>query len=228
MNIVYTFRRNGIAASTELLYSIRSMVKHFTALEKIIVVGDRPEFYEGELIIERDVPGKPAFSIWKKLKAAKQDKPFLWAADDHFLLKDFDENFPNYYHRTNKEAKVWQKGKIGPMLQKLPDEWLNYIVHCPMVFDPEKMGEMTEQAPIKTFYANTNNLPGTEMKDFKFYKPHTYEQIKSMINGKPFFSTSPYCLNRDMMKILQELYPDRSPYEKANTRPVRRDREKSI
>lgn len=214
MNIVYTFRRNGISASTELMYSIRSMVKHFTSLEKIIIVGERPEFYEGEVIPEKDIPARPAFSIWKKLKTANQQKPFLWAADDHFMLKDFDDNFPNYYHGTNREAMVWQKGRIGPMLRDLPEDWLNYIVHCPMIFDPQKIGEMKTEAPIKTFYANSNNLPGTEIRDLKFYKPHPYHEIKQMIEGKPFFSTTRFCLNGDMIKVLQELYPEKSPYEK--------------
>jgi hypothetical protein len=68
--------------------------------------------------------------------------------------------------------------------------------------------------PIKTYYANTAAVTGTQLNDLKFYNGHPYDEIKRIIEGKPFFSTSPFSQNRDMIRVFNELYPEKSIYER--------------
>jgi hypothetical protein len=68
--------------------------------------------------------------------------------------------------------------------------------------------------PIKSTYANKAGLEGTPIVDCKFFNGHTYDQIKAIIAPRQFFSTSPFSQNKDMIRVWDELYPEKSRFEK--------------
>lgn len=192
------------------------MVKHFTAFTDLVLVcnpAHLPSWYTGGTVACSDVAGKPAKSITIKMLAAEVDN-FLWCADDHYALKPFGEDLPNYYNKHARQVDA----KIKKMITGCPNDWLNYICHAPMIISREKMLEACNWAagrefPIKTLYANYNKLPGTLLTDLKFRGVNSYENIKAQLNNRPFFSTHENAMLPDMLRVLDELYPVPSPYE---------------
>lgn len=213
MVIVYTYRNDG-NDGFELRYSIRSMCKYFTDLTDLILVTTTPPpWYSGKYVPFFDIPDKPGESIIIKMLGAGVED-FLWCADDHFALKTFDSNLPNYY---NHHAR-YVDSKIKKMVTNCPNDWLNYICHTPMVINRTKLQAAFDWAdgrefPVKTLYANFNKLPGTRLIDCKFRGNVSYQEIKDRIANRPFFSTHENAMQPDMMRVLNELYPLPSPYE---------------
>src|SRR5437867_3994123 len=93
----------------ELKFAIRSMVKHFRSIIDVVIIGDKPKWFHGNWIYSLDVAARKEYSMYIKVMLAAQtfgiDK-FLYTTDDHFALKDFDENLPNYYTGTCKEMAL--------------------------------------------------------------------------------------------------------------------------
>jgi hypothetical protein len=203
----------------ELKYAIRSMVKYFTDMTGLVIVGDKPIWYTGDHIYMKDLIGRVDFNMYRKLIEGAKGETVLYTQDDVFALESFDKNIPNYYWQTcGERAILASSGRHRVQYRNCPKEWLNFDIHAPMVIDTSKLtwqGQfMHSDRPIKTNYGGQNNLPGQLLPDLKFGNNHTYEQIKQIIEGKKFFSTSPFCMNGDMSKVLQELFPIKSIYEK--------------
>ena len=219
MNICIPYQ-NDHHNGTELLYSIRSLVKHLRCLEKVILVGDLPTWYKGDHIPLRDIPIRREYSMYvKAMAAAKQYNlsEFLYTTDDHFCLTDFDETLPNYYTSDCKsKALNSNSGRYRKLYANCPEGWLNYDCHVPIVMRPFAYSSTRNETdtPIKSTYANPAGVTGTSIVDCKFFNNHSYDQIKAIISTKQFFSTSPFSQNKDMMRLFDELYPEKSKYEK--------------
>lgn len=204
---------------TELLYAIRSMVKHFRAMTGLILVGDLPRWYKGDYLPYRDVPLRREYSMYLKAMAGANaaDEKFLYTTDDHFALSDFDKTLPNYYNTTCADKALNStSGRFKKLYANCPREWLNYDVHVPIVMSKFNWSShrLETDTPIKSTYANMAEVTGTQARDCKFFNNHTYDQIKAIIATKQFFSTSPFSQNKDMIRVFDELYPEKSKYEK--------------
>jgi len=197
---------NGI----ELKYAIRSLVKHFKPLSGIIIIGDLPGWYSGEHIFYPDTPKRKEYSIYTKLMQVQDN--VLYTNDDYFALQDFDESLPNFY-----DIKCGDKHPVDRTYRDLyrncPSEWLNFDIHCPMIIDTRLYSNYPIDWPIKSGYANQLKLQGTYMKDSKLRGECSYSEIKEDIRGRMFFSTNGNIHRGDMMKVMDELYPDKSIYE---------------
>lgn len=204
----------------ELRYSIRSLVKYFKDLSGIMVIGNRPTWLKQEHHIHcLDEPGRKEYSMYLKVmlgaRLLEVDR-FLYTTDDHFALKPFEENLPNYYYETCAyRALNDSDGRYRMQYKNCPAGWLNYDIHAPIVMRPFKWPSPAKwfDTPIKSSYANQAGVKGTEMKDCKFANGHSYEQIKEITKDRLFFSTSPFCMNSDMKQFLEEQYPNKSIYE---------------
>jgi hypothetical protein len=218
MKVIIPYRQDN-QTGEELRFAIRSLVKYFTDFTELILVGDLPKWYKGEHIPYRDLIGRVDFNMYLKLMAGAKGETVLYTQDDVFALKPFDKNIPNYYNGTcGERALTVASGRHKKQYKNCPPEWLNFDVHTPMIIDTSKFtwqGKfMHTDRPVKSNYGGQNNLIGEPLADLKFGNSHDFEQIKSLIDGKPFFSTSPFCMNASMIKVLQELFPIKSEYEK--------------
>ena len=212
MVVLYTYRDDG-KDGLELRYSIRSMVKHFTAFTDLLIVGQVPSWYTGKYVPFTDIEGRPATSIMRKMLGGGVEN-FLWVADDHFALKPFGEDLPNYYNKHARQVDT----RIKKMIGNCPNDWLNYICHAPMIINRAKLQAAFDWAdgrefPIKTLYANFNSLPGTLLTDCKFRGYVPYIEIKDRIQKRPFFSTHENAMLPEMLKVMNELYPEKSIFE---------------
>lgn len=207
MNLVIPYKQQG--EGVELRYAIRSIAKYFKDLTGCIVVGDKPEWYTGEHIPFGDEFGRKEFSIYQKL--IQVQGTVLYSNDDFFALKPFDSSLPFYYSGKVKSYSGTDKRYRDLYRACLPN-WLNFDVHAPMIIDTTKFEWICDR-PIKTYYANQNGLPGTEIFDLKITGKYLYSQYRNMIKGRPFFSTKDNEDCPNMLRLWNELYPEKSPYE---------------
>ena len=56
--------------------------------------------------------------------------------------------------------------------------------------------------------------PGQVMKDVKINTPLVRGEIMAKIEGRMFFSTGPISLVGEMVDVFDELYPEKSKFEK--------------
>lgn len=181
-------------------------------LTEIIIVGDLPSWFNGTHIYCEDVPKRKEFSIYTKLM--KVQDVVGYGNDDMYPLKDFDSTLPNYYSGTCRQRSVIVKDKkYKDLYANCLPEWMNYDIHTPMIIDTTKFVWDIDR-PIKTYYANQNKLPGEHLIDCKISGSYTYNEIKALIKSRPFFSTKDNADKPGMAKLLQELYPNPSQYER--------------
>jgi hypothetical protein len=189
----------------ELRYAIRSMVKHFKPLSGVVVVGDKPDWYIGEYIAY-PTQGAKEKNIYEKLMQVQGT--VLYSNDDYFALQDFDETLPNYYNGNCQRRpgdRVYRE-----LYSNCPSEWLNFDVHCPMIIDTTKYPEWVIDRPIKTFYGNWNKLEGSETTDCKIRGDADYGEVMERIKGREFFSTLMNYEREGIIKVFQELCPEKS------------------
>jgi hypothetical protein len=210
MNVVipYTHERDH---GEELRYAIRSMVKYFTPLEDIILVGDAPDFYVGQYIPCPDIKGRKELSIYNKLMQV-HPQTVLYSNDDYFALKAFDEELPNYCSGKLCKDKKTVDADYRRLYEACPGAWMDFDVHTPMIIDTSKFN-WEDDKPIKTYYANQNRIAGQLLPDLKIRGVRDYGSIKQLINGRPFFSTNGNIKAGGMMQVMNELYPVKSKYE---------------
>lgn len=211
MNCVIPYRYDKDHGE-ELRYAIRSLEKHFKPLNEVILVGDSPDWFNGTVIPFVDIEGRKEFSIYSKLMQVTGK--VLYSNDDYFLLQDFDESFPNYYECTCGERRPVDK-TYKRLYQACPAEWKDFDIHCPMIIDTTMFQEWEIDRPIKSYYANKNNLPGTRYADCKLRGEYQYESLKYIIKDRPFFSTHGNIKLGGLPRLMQELYPLPSKYETA-------------
>jgi len=111
---LFTYYAAG-AVADELKYSIRSVLHHQPGA-RIIVIGDKPEWYDGEFIPKPRIP-KTDFHAFrdcysKLLYAAEQLPQFIWHMDDIYWIKPFtmaEATVPKYVrHVSQSRFKSWQ------------------------------------------------------------------------------------------------------------------------
>lgn len=207
MNVVIPYKQQGEGA--ELRYAIRSMVKYFRDMTGCIVVGDKPHWYIGDHIPFHDEFGRKEFSIYQKLMQFQG--VCLYSNDDFFALNYFGDNLPNYYSGKVRDYSGKDK-RYQDLYRACLPTWLNFDGHWPMIINTTKF-EWIVDRPIKTYYANQNNLPGEPMGDLKIKGKYLYGDYKNMVKGRLFFSTKDNEDCPNMLRLWNELYPEKSPYE---------------
>ena len=210
MNLVIPYKQTK-DDGLELKYSIRSMVKHFKDLHHVIIVGDLPSWFIGNHIQAEDMPRKRELSVLRKIK--KVDGLILYSMDDIFALKDFGADLPNYYDGLCGQKKPIDR-TYKEMYRDCPSAWPAFEVHCPMVIDTDLI-TWDDTRLLKTWYANTNNLPGVELPDCKLKGEMSYFEIKDAIKDRLFFSTKDNIQRGGMLRVMNELYQNASQYERA-------------
>ena len=197
----------------ELRYAIRSMVKHFKPLSGVVLIGDKPDWYQGEHTPATDTGAKEWNIVNKILLSPYED--FLYSNDDYFATEDFSTDLPNYYSTTLREARVHGKyvGRVINCRSVYPDG-LFYDIHTPMVINLTKYREannlpQTKEYLCKSLYGNFIG-GGVQLPDNKI-------RNGKLIPHGPFFSTN----DRTCKMInLNELYPVKSDYEMDINTPV--------
>lgn len=221
MDIVVPYRQdahNGL----ELKYALRSIEKYFHA-ENIILVGDKPDWITNVIHIQaQDHAHRKEFSIKEKILTACKlpllSDNFLMWHDDHFALKPTEIK---YWHNgllkdELKKATRGYKGTMERTIERFP-EGKNFDIHFPIVFNKQKFTEIMiyqDEVCLKSFYCNSLNIEGEYITDLKLNRPMVRGEIMASIDKRLFFSTGPLSLVGEMVEVWNELYPEKSKFEK--------------
>lgn len=216
----------------EIRYSLRSVEKFLTGYDRIFVIGQRPSFLQNVIHVPcEDVGGRKQYSIYRKiLKAVNDDRvssDFIFINDDHFILKPLDVSEFSYWYQGRLEDKWRQyngsyKKAAGNNLEATGN--VRYTdIHTPIVYNKEHFKNLEpffktgNEYIIKTLYTSFFDhldFLFTPMEDLKIGLKHSLPQLKSMVDGRMFFSLGPYAVYHEIKVLLQDLYPTKSKYEK--------------
>ena len=228
MDLVYPLGTGSYWNNNELRFSLRSVEKHLSNVNKVWIIGIAPDWLQNvNHIPYTDHVGKaPDYNMMKKLRRACQEvelsEDFLYMNDDHYLLSDFDANaFPSYYHGTI-EQYLKGRGLDGygkrcrNTLKSLNGNPTNYYdIHYPIQLNKKAFRELVVDAVdwnvphayiIKSLYANKLQIESVEALD---YKTNAIPPPEAKV-----FSSYPHM--KDAVKLyLNEQFPTQSKYERV-------------
>ncbi|TWU22444.1 hypothetical protein Pla52o_35000 [Novipirellula galeiformis] len=162
---------SGGADGDELKYSMRSVAKHFTGLDNIVLCGDREPWYSGDFIhspkwTKAEAKRKYGTGKWAKwtdsiVKLQRIiDSPlvtdrFLWLYDDTFFMRDITLAEAAIHRRTrllcaHPEAKAngtWREvlRRTTQALHESGRPSRNYSHHGPVVFDKQLLQQTIDK-----------------------------------------------------------------------------------
>lgn len=236
--IVIPVKSGNKHKNKELIYAIRSLQKHLKGNWDIVLVGDMISALRGLKYIHcKDEPKSEnkERNIYRKImKACESDlvsENFVVTNDDIYLTKDFHVDCLPYYYKCELETTMANnKGDYRKSLNHTRKfllehgkKTLDFDTHFPIMYNKKSFCTFVYQNVdwnkpfgyvIKSLYANGLGIEGEFGGDCKIHHKMSYQELKTKIGDKPFFSTSDGCLNEDMMRLLNELYPEKGRYER--------------
>lgn len=212
------------SSSPELRYCLRSIEKYMPNDGVVICGAIIPDWLVNvEFVFFQDIKGEKhkGNNTHGKLLSCVLflGTDFIAYNDDYFLLQPWD--FKNYYWNKlidNYKPNTW--GEAVKNTIKLVGNIDNYEVHCPIVFNAEKIAALDFEPCqfgqcVKSIYAHKYQLTGEAYPDMKIRTPcASADQVKEKIQGRKFFSTHESAMDDTMISVLEELYPTKSKFEK--------------
>lgn len=227
MDAVYICRHGN---NEELRFSIRSL-QNLKQVKNVWVIGGKPKWYTGNHV---EVTGSDKYNhaitnLHVLTKNAKISEKFVLMNDDFYVIKPV--NKLEYYYEGTLSDKIVKYNQFNPnskytkYLQKTRDlllkqtrtEPLSYELHIPMVLTKTGLKEALKYNVLwRSYFGNTNNVGGEEMKDVKIYHPTARDpnRFKYDANQHVSFISSEdrsFLYVRD--RVLRNLFPQPSKYE---------------
>jgi hypothetical protein len=229
MDIVIALGTGSRWMDNELRYALRSIEKHLKGhTGRILLIGQKPKWVKNvDHYPIPDVPGRKNFSIFQKILTGCEmtnTPDFLFWNDDHFLLKDLKVDQFKYWYDglcsqwAEKATGLYQRAITNTA--KLPGcNDLYTDIHVPIVYNNARFGKLLDldwkkEYVIKSAYSRNEEGGFEYMADFKLSNQYNLSTWQGKLVGKTFFSIGSYTINNDFKILMQNLYPDKSIYEK--------------
>lgn len=236
MDVVYVLGGGSKVDDLELRYSLRSVEKHLTNVDQVVIVGKRPEWIKDIFYIEAaDEHACKETNIYSKILKASLcpsvSDDFLFFNDDHFLLKDYKaEEFPFFY----KGGLLQIMGKLPPynkystcvhrtalVLKERGFAEKNFDTHTPIIYNKTKFAQIMPTYDwsqrfsyvVKSLYANSVGIEGIKEPDCKINDAPDLEELKRRIQDRSVFSIGNGAIAQGMHDLWRELYPNPSKWE---------------
>lgn len=215
--VVYTLGSGSTWGDNELRYSIRSFVQHY-GVERVIVIGHKPDWYIGEHYPMKDTVRKAYNIHMKTMKACDLTGTFIQAADDHYLLQRPDWT-PHYNGLLTDKRYGGYYGKITAATAKAYPGGKFFNLHYPMRINSDLYRETVgaldwsrEEYLIKSAYCNGIGIEGKPGIDCKLNGHVRYNEVERYATGRMFLSSSnPVPL--DFKRWLEQRFPTPSKWE---------------
>ena len=230
MDIVIPLGTGSRWQNNELRFALRSIEKYLTGYDKIFIIGECPSYLQNVIHIPcPDLPGRKEYSIFNKIMKAVKDERcsenFVFWNDDIFLIDNLQTADFKFWHEGTLQSKYEQshghyKAAIKNVIDiSKPDDYYTDI-HTPIIYNKDYFykyvacNNWDKEYVIKSSYTSVMSASFEPMPDLKINKAMTYYEIKARIKDRLFFSIGTYGVCPAMTKVLTELFPDKSKYEK--------------
>lgn len=203
--------KGSINQDEELRYSLRALCKNMLDLNKLIVVGHKPDFLTGvQHIACEDNHEKPWKNVLEKTRLASHlpgiTDEFLLMNDDFFMDSPFaGAEFPFYA----------VKGGGGGC-----DGKYDFKIHCPIRFKCDWYNQLPLTLDMKgdwsprSFYCNFFGAPPTFKQDTILRHGDNMPSFDDQLADEDFFSISNGTMSDfRFKKWLREKYPEPSKFE---------------
>ena len=234
MDIVIPLGTGSRWQNNELRFALRSIEKYLTGYDKIFIIGECPSYLQNIIHIPcPDFPGRKEYSIFNKIMKAVADERcsdyFVFWNDDIFLIDNLQTaDFKFWYEGTLQSKYEQSHGHYKAAIKNMIDIKYYYFaytdIHTPIIYNKEKFikgvaaEDWSKEYVIKSLYTSSIKesivCSFEHMPDLKINKAMTYYEIKARIKERLFFSIGTYGVCPAMTKVLTELFPDKSKYEK--------------
>ena len=242
MDILYVLGDGSVWNNNEIKYSLRSIDKNGINVGRIFIATDvLPDFIDPTKVVHvpvKDNPSKPKHvNIMNKIEHVMRrtniGDDFLLSSDDHFYIKPTDfADYPLYYKeealKPKRKQEYWMSIADTRMFLKmhgLTDYATN--PHCNTHFNrPLYMAniKMMDDTKVRKYGGEVNHLMGNLLiasgvqpvlvRDVKIRRFGDISEAIAKIGDSHFFSISDRALECGMKEYLQELFPDKSRWEK--------------
>lgn len=219
MDVLYYIGGGSMRHNIELRFSLRALEKHGKNIDRVFIVGNKPEFIKNvEYIWVEDSSAwwKNAFLKTKEAIKAGISDEFLLMNDDFFMTDDFNaETYPFYYKGDLPENSTQKYGMVAAntrkVLEKIGATTKHFGVHCPMRIDAKKYLEMEkffhEPVLARCLYGNLYVKGARKVNDNKG---------DAFQKGVTKCWSSREWLTDDVIKELKQMYPKPSKWEDEN------------
>lgn len=242
IDVVYLCKAASPNEHLEMRYSMRSLVKYGFGYNKVFVVGHAPHWLKGATHIEQfDAHQNKEQNILAKILTACRDKriseSFCLVNDDQFLLQNsYLPGYPNLYDgdiieelsrrkSDPRTANSLYNNTVSNTLIALNQHKMStcsFSLHAPFRINKTRFMEMVPlfdwdqegSLCINSIYYNFTGALGRREKDCKVPSDISEEELRKVISGRRFFSTSHAQVGPGVISMLNKLYPKESPWEK--------------
>lgn len=226
IDVVYALGTGSFKHDFEIRMSLRSIEKYLSGVRHVWIIGERPEWLqninhlhaiETSKIPDTNIHSKIALACnWKEVS-----DEFLFMNDDHYLLSPFEaETFPYFFSGTMEQFVGTRSDGYGRRVKAtlshlkskdLPTKYFD--MHYPIRYNKAAYIQHVSTLPwdtakdgyvIKSLYANSLKIEGTEQEDNKV---NTIPPIKSIA-----FSSYPH-MKALVQRFLTEQFHTKSRFE---------------
>jgi len=210
----------------ELRYSIRSLenINHW----KVYIIWYKPLWLRNAIHIQAEDPYTvKSMNALHKIKIACKDKriskDFILMNDDFYITRPTSIKHYNQWtikaHIKEKRERIWVSNYVMWLMQteKMFPWWLDFSIHCPMVYNKKKFlwlceeYDMNQWYLLRNLYGNHYWIKWEQIKDYKI------RNLAELPTGKipKFISNCDWLIvNSKFREFLDKLFPEPSKYEK--------------
>lgn len=243
MDLLYPIGTGSRWKNCELLFSLRSIAKNLKGVERVFVVGERPDFLTGKVtyIPCPDVASpftNPTRNVIEKIRIAIKagiSENFLLMNDDFIILKTMScHNMPllhkgcfsdypdTYWNATNYRQRM--RATYELLLNEL-DEPVNFGVHVPFEINVTEFERMYHQYDWDTgighsfrsiygnVFANSNKAIELSWEKRTVYKRLNLKILEKRLAEPIFLAFSDHGLNNELITFLTRKFSSPSQYE---------------
>lgn len=226
---------HGGANGDEIRFSVRSVEKFFDGEPVCTIIGDRPPWFSGHCIIQKQVPRKTKHrgfrdtlsKLWTAANSTEIDYDFVWMMDDIYFLKpvSFKQvSTPMAEPFHNVAANSWQmlKCETISVLSAIGETTHDYATHLPQYVEKDKIKSLFSDFGLHERVLIWEILYGNRYRENPIrtrpFLARLYKQVGS--NKENLFIPQASVMNHiasawtdDMRNFLIDLLPDKSPSE---------------
>ena len=226
-DILYVLGKESVYDNLELRLSLRSVEKYVKNMDRVFIVGEKPDWLKNVIHIKSDDIYTKETNIFNAVMlACKNDisSDFLYMNDDFFITGEIDAKTYPYYtdgcmrfiENPSRYQEVQNKTLMAFQTLYKDEPVYSCEMHCPIRFNKRKFLSLksylddSKESRIgyffRTVYANIFISDYCKTQDCKLWS-----------NDKIYFppqnciSTNDEC--DEIMEELKKMYPDKSKYE---------------